>query len=58
MLFRSPWGSLAEYFWDIDVIPEDDSDWQPLVADSPKDVIAVWAASPPPEDFILNFEEA
>ncbi len=54
---RDPWGSLAEYFWDIDVIPEDDSDWQPLVAESPKDVIAVWAASPPPEDFILNFEQ-
>jgi len=55
---RDPWGSLAEYFWDIDVIPEDDSDWQPLVAESPKDVIAVWSATPPPEDFIVNFEEA
>src|SRR5690606_2160133 len=55
---RDPWNSLAEYFWDIDVIPEDDSDWQPLQAESPKDVIAVWATSPPPEDFIVNFEEA
>lgn len=53
---RDPWNSLAEYFWDIDVIPEDDSAWQPLDV-SPQEITAVWAASPPPEDFVLNFEE-
>ncbi|RIY42282.1 VOC family protein [Neopusillimonas maritima] len=52
---RDPWGSLAEYFWDIDVIPED-ADWQPLNV-PPEQLTAVWAASPPPEDFVLNFEE-
>ncbi|MDX3895229.1 VOC family protein [Pusillimonas sp.] len=55
---RDPWGSLVEYFWDIDVIPEDDSDWVPFVGASPEDVTAVWATTPPPADFVLNFEEA
>lgn len=41
---RDPWGSLAEYFWDIDVIPED-ADWQPLNV-PPDQLTAVWAASP------------
>ncbi len=52
---RDPWGSLIEYFWDIDVIPEDE-DWEPIDA-PPHDVMFVWATMPPPEDFVLNFEE-
>lgn len=53
---RDPWGSLVEYFWDIDVIPEDDSGWVPLNV-GPEEITAVWAAVPPPDDFVLNFEE-
>ena len=53
---RDPWNSLVEYFWDIDVIPEDDSDWVPIDG-SPEDVLAVWAAAPPPPEFVENFEE-
>lgn len=47
---------MAEYFWDIDVIPEDDSDWVPLNV-PPEQVVMVWATTPPPEDFVVNFEE-
>lgn len=53
---RDPWGSMAEYFWDIDVIPEDDSDWVPLNV-PPEEVVMVWATTPPPDDFVVNFEE-
>lgn len=52
---RDPWNSLAEYFWDIDVIPEDDSGWVPLDA-TPEELTAVWASTPPPAEFPLNFE--
>ncbi|SCK16536.1 Catechol 2,3-dioxygenase [Variovorax sp. HW608] len=52
---RDPWNSLAEYFWDIDIIPEDDSGWTPLDA-APEELTAVWAATPPPPDFVVNFE--
>jgi len=52
---RDPWNSLAEYFWDIDVIPEDDSGWQPMNV-GPEQLIAVWAATPPPPEFVVNFE--
>lgn len=52
---RDPWNSLVEYFWDIDVIPEDDSNWVPLDV-TPEEVTAVWAASPPPPEFVMNFE--
>ncbi|MGO4003360.1 VOC family protein [Pseudomonas fluorescens] len=53
---RDPWNSLVEYFWDIDVISENDTEWVPLNA-SPQDLTAVWAVSPPPPEFIQNFEE-
>ncbi|AQV94157.1 dioxygenase [Cupriavidus necator] len=53
---RDPWNSLCEYFWDIDVIPKDDADWEPWDA-TPEQVTAVWAVSPPPPDFVLNFEQ-
>lgn len=52
---RDPWNSLAEYFWDIDVIGEDDSQWQPLNV-GPEEITAVWAATPPPPEFVQNFE--
>ncbi len=53
---RDPWNSLVEYFWDIDVISENDSEWEPLNA-SPQELTAVWATTPPPPEFIENFEE-
>ncbi|UUZ71141.1 VOC family protein [Polaromonas sp. P1(28)-8] len=52
---HDPWNSLAEYFWDIDIIPEDDSSWQPLDI-SVEEIGAVWAATPPPPEFPMNFE--
>ena len=56
---RDPWNSLVEYFWDIDVIPEN-ADWTPMPND-PQGVgavlHAVWSHSPAPADFIVNFEE-
>ncbi|MCY1459959.1 hypothetical protein D9M71_774780 [compost metagenome] len=54
---RDPWDSMVEYFWDIDVIPEDDSEWL-AIDGAPPDLIAVWATNPPPEAFIQNFEAA
>ncbi|MGE7961535.1 VOC family protein [Pseudomonas sp. NPDC089918] len=54
---RDPWDSMVEYFWDIDVIPEDDSEWL-AIDGAPPDLIAVWATNPPPESFIQNFEAA
>jgi catechol 2,3-dioxygenase-like lactoylglutathione lyase family enzyme len=52
---RDPWNSLAEYFWDIDVIPEDDSGWEAMNV-GPEQITAVWAATPPPPEFVMNFE--
>ena len=52
--FRDPWNSMAEYFWDIDVIPEG-AQWEPKDV-APKDIMYLWAPSPPPEDFGRNYE--
>ncbi|MFS8977888.1 VOC family protein [Cupriavidus necator] len=52
---RDPWNSLVEYFWDIDIIPEDDSGWVPLNV-TPDELTAVWASEPPPPEFPMNFE--
>jgi catechol 2,3-dioxygenase-like lactoylglutathione lyase family enzyme len=52
---RDPWNSLAEYFWDIDVIPEDDSGWVPMDV-TPEELTAVWSTTPPPPEFPQNFE--
>jgi len=52
---RDPWNSLAEYFWDIDIIPEDDSGWVPMDV-TPEELTAVWATTPPPPEFPQNFE--
>ncbi|HYM31854.1 MAG TPA: VOC family protein [Candidatus Cybelea sp.] len=50
---RDPWGSLAEYFWDIDQIPADGS-WRPT--DYPnEDALYRWGPAAP-ADFGVNFE--
>ena len=52
---RDPWGSLAEYFCDIDYIPGD-MDWKPK--DYPlEDSLYAWGPSVP-ADFGMNFEAA
>lgn len=50
---RDPWSSLAEYFCDIDYIPEG-CDWKPTNY-SPEDALYVWGPKPP-EAFGANFE--
>jgi catechol 2,3-dioxygenase-like lactoylglutathione lyase family enzyme len=54
---RDPWNGLAEYFWDIDFIP-DRAAWE--VKDwGPEDGFFLWSTGgPPPEDFVINFEAA
>ena len=56
---RDPWGSLCEFFWDIDFIAEH-SDWKVEVAsasgESLHENLFQWAATPPPADFLKNFE--
>jgi catechol 2,3-dioxygenase-like lactoylglutathione lyase family enzyme len=52
---RDPWMSLAEYFCDIDYIP-DGMDWQPTDY-PPQDSLYVWGPKPP-ESFGANFEAA
>ena len=51
---RDPWNGLAEYSWDMDVIPED-CDWTPLDS-SPEGLLAVWMTAPPTEEFFINYE--
>ncbi len=52
---RDPWGSLAEYFCDIDYIPDGD-DWKPT--DYPAaDSLYAWGPAVP-DDFGVNFEAA
>ncbi len=52
---RDPWGSFAEYSFDIDFIPID-VDWK--AADHPlEDSFYVWGP-PPPDYFIVNHETA
>jgi len=50
---RDPWGSLVEYFCDIDYIP-DGPDWQPRNY-PPEDSLYVWGPGVP-DDFGANFE--
>jgi len=52
---RDPWGSLVEYFCDIDYIP-DGPDWQPRNYPL-EDSLYVWGPGVP-DDFGRNFEEA
>ncbi len=50
---RDPWGSYAEYSFDIDHIPAD-LDW-PAADHPPEDSFYVWGPTPP-ADFVTNFE--
>lgn len=50
---RDPWGSYAEYSFDIDFVPHD-LDW-PAADHPPEDSFYVWGPTPPP-DFVTNFE--
>jgi catechol 2,3-dioxygenase-like lactoylglutathione lyase family enzyme len=50
---RDPWGSYAEYSFDIDFVPHD-LDW-PAADHPPEDSLYVWGPALPP-DFVTNFE--
>ena len=52
---RDPWDGLVEYFWDIDYVPGD-ADWEVEVAEANEESLYQWATSPPPEDFLTNYE--
>lgn len=52
---RDPWNSMAEYFCDIDYIPED-ATWKPTNYPA-EDSLYVWGPKPP-EAFGMNFEPA
>ena len=52
---RDPWGSFAEYSYDIDFIPAT-LDWQ-AKDHPPEDSFYVWGP-PVPDDFIVNHESA
>lgn len=52
---RDPWGSYAEYSFDIDHIPAG-MDW-PAADHAPEDALYVWGPALP-EDFVTNFETA
>lgn len=52
---RDPWGSYAEYSYDIDFVPAD-LDW-PSADHPPEDAFYVWGPAVP-EDFVTNFEPA
>lgn len=52
---RDPWGSFAEYSYDIDFIGSD-TDW-PAQDHPPEDSFYVWGPRPP-EDFVTNHESA
>ena len=51
---RDPWGSFAEYSFDIDFVPHD-LDW-PAANHPPHDSLYVWGPAVP-EDFITNHEQ-
>jgi catechol 2,3-dioxygenase-like lactoylglutathione lyase family enzyme len=52
---RDPWGSYAEYSFDIDFIPHD-LEW-PAADHPPEDSFYVWGPEVP-NDFVTNFEQA
>jgi len=53
---RDPWNGLAEYFWDIDFVP-DAANWEARDW-APADGFFLWSTGgPPPADFVRNFEE-
>lgn len=53
--FRDPWNGMAEYFYDIDFIPEEHA-WEAQEW-TKKDGMFLWSADgPPPADFGKNYE--
>ena len=52
---RDPWMGLNELFWDIDFIPEN-AEWEVEKAEANEESLFQWATSPPPEDFLKNYE--
>jgi hypothetical protein len=52
---RNPWNGLVEFFWDIDFIPGD-AHWEVENAGPGPDSLYQWATSPPPADFLTNYE--
>ncbi|HVZ45828.1 MAG TPA: VOC family protein [Ramlibacter sp.] len=50
---RDPWGSYAEYSFDIDFVPHD-VEW-PAADHRPEDSLYVWGP-PPPDNFTTNYE--
>jgi len=52
---RDPWMTLNEFFWDIDFIPEN-AVWTPENAEANADALSQWAVTPPPADFLKNYE--
>ncbi|AJX00610.1 2,3-dihydroxybiphenyl dioxygenase domain protein [Burkholderia gladioli] len=52
---RDPWGSFAEYSFDIDYVPND-IDW-PSANHAPEDSLYVWGPAVP-DYFFTNFEQA
>lgn len=51
---RDPWGSFAEYSFDIDFVPHD-LEW-PAADHAPEDSLYVWGPAVP-EDFVTNHEQ-
>jgi catechol 2,3-dioxygenase-like lactoylglutathione lyase family enzyme len=52
---QDPWGSFAEYSFDIDYVPAD-LDWE-TGHPAPENSLYLWGP-PPPEDFVTNHEAA
>lgn len=52
---RDPWMGLNEFYWDIDFIPEGVA-WEVEVAAPGPEALYQWATTPPPEDFLKNYE--
>lgn len=52
---RDPWNGLVEYFWDIDHIPGGAA-WEPEDAEAGPEALYQWVTSPPPADFLTNYE--
>lgn len=52
---RDPWNGLVEYFWDIDFIPAGAA-WDVENAEPGPDSLYQWAVTPPPADFLHNYE--
>lgn len=52
---RDPWMGLNEFYWDIDFIPEH-AEWTPDFAAANADALYQWATTPPPDDFLKNYE--